>query len=127
MKITLGMDILRCESPEMVRKEIWMHLLGYNVIRTLMAQAAVTAEVLPREISFTGARQTYLEMAQVILLAEGTKLTRAYQALLQAIAGHRVGDRPDRYEPRARKRRPRHYPFLNEPREQARERLAATT
>jgi hypothetical protein len=54
----MQMDVLRCKTPDMVRKEIWMHLLAYNLIRTVMAEAAERADRRPREVSFKGALQT---------------------------------------------------------------------
>src|SRR5436190_1309573 len=108
----------------MVRKEVWAHLLVYNLIRTARAEAARAAEVCPRALSFEGARQTLEAFRETLARATATGLPGVVQAVLEAIASHRVGDRPDRYEPRVRKRRPKQYPLLNEPREQARERLA---
>src|SRR5262249_46802845 len=78
---------------------------------------------LPREISFKGAVQTLLAFAPALRQAEGEELARLRREVLRAMATHQVGDRPDRYEPRARKRRPKHYPQLNVPRAQAREAL----
>jgi hypothetical protein len=121
LKVTLGVDVLRCQSPEMVRKELWAHALVYNLMRSVMAQAASGGGLLPRQISFKGAAQTVLAFAAALRQAEGEELGRLCGEVLRAIASHRVGDRPDRYEPRARKRRPKHYPHLNVPRDQARE------
>ena len=118
------MDVLRCKSPALVRKEIWAHLLVYNLIRTVMAQAAAEHGVEPCELSFTGALQTSNAFALVLLLAPRGELPMLCSVLLRAIASHRVGDRPDRCEPRAVKRRPKPYPLLQVPRVKARKRLA---
>ena len=119
LKRTMQMDVLRCKTPELVRKEIWTHVLAYNLIRTIMAQAASTHGIEPRSISFKGAIQT-LEAFQPILAMQGDNdpafCQQVYQQLLEAIATHRVADRPDRVEPRLRKRRPKHYAFLRQPR-----------
>jgi hypothetical protein len=120
LKVVLGMDVLRCRSPEMVRKEIWAHLLAYNLIRTVMARAALDTGVLPRELSFKGALQSLTAFAERLLHADAETTEELYAQLLLAIASHRVGDRPDRIEPRARKRRAKHYPHLHVPRDQAR-------
>lgn len=122
LKETMQMDVLRCKTPELVRKEIWTHLLAYNLIRTMIAQAATKHGVNPRSISFKGAIQT-LEAFQPVIAIQGQhdsafRMT-LYQQLLDAIAIHRVADRPDRHEPRLRKRRPKHYGFLRKPRRQA--------
>jgi hypothetical protein len=128
LKITMGMDVLRCLSPDMVRKEIWAHLLAYNLIRTVMAQAAYENDLLPRDISFKGAQQTVAAFAdRLIDAADAMELYERCAELLTAIAAHRVGDRPDRSEPRARKRRPKHYPYLTKPRCEARKQLLETT
>ena len=119
LKQTLQMDVLRCKTPELVRKEIWTHILAYNLIRTIMAQAATKHGIEPRSISFKGAVQT-LEAFQPVIAIQGQRdnefRMKLYHQLLDAIATHRVADRPDRFEPRLRKRRPKHYGFLRKPR-----------
>jgi hypothetical protein len=124
LKEALHMDVLRCQTPQLVEKELWAHLLVYNLIRTVMAQAAQAHDVLPTELSFTGALQTLKAFAPHLLQARGAKVQALCRELLQAVASHRVGDRPDRYEPRALKRRPKPHRLLNEPRAKARRRLA---
>ena len=122
LKQTLQMDILRCKTPELVRKELWTHILAYNLIRTVMAQAATKHNIEPRTISFKGASQTLEAFQPVIALRarqDPTSNNGLYQHLLDAIASHRVGDRPDRFEPRQRKRRPKPYDRLMKPRHEA--------
>lgn len=119
LKQTMQMDVLRCKTPELVRKEIWTHVLAYNLIRTVIAQAALKHHIAPRTISFKGALQT-LEAFRPVIAMQGEQGPQArhllYQQLLDAIATHRVADRPDRIEPRLRKRRPKHYGFLRKTR-----------
>jgi len=118
LKQTMQMDILRCKTPELVRKEIWTHILAYNLIRTVMAQAATKHDIEPRTISFKGTIQT-LEAFQPLIANQGQLLTprhRLYEQLLDAVATHRVADRPDRFEPRLRKRRPKKYDSMLKPR-----------
>jgi hypothetical protein len=118
------MDILRGRSPALVRKEIWAHLLVYNLVRGLMAQAAGAAGVRPDELSFTGALQTCNAFLPHLRTASSpAEAAQLWAALVAAIGQHRVGDRPDRVEPRAVKRRPKKYPKLREPRAAARRRL----
>jgi hypothetical protein len=124
IKQTMNMSVLRCKSPDMVRKEIWMHLLAYNLIRTVMAQAAEQAGVQPREVSFAGAVQSINAFVPMLAMSTQSEQARLMQILLRAIAAHRVGDRPDRYEPRAVKRRAKPIALLSIPRTQARKRLA---
>ena len=122
LKQTLQMDVLRCKTPELVRKELWAHVLAYNLIRTVMAQAAVRHDLEPRSISFKGAVQTLEAFQPVIALAAepGPGPCRSlYEDLLAAVASHRVADQPDRYEPRRRKRRPKPYDRLMQPRADA--------
>jgi hypothetical protein len=119
LKETLQMRVLRCKTPELVRKELWAHILAYNLIRTIIAQAASKHGLEPRSISFKGAVQTLEAFQPVIALLGDDNAefrTTIHEQVLDAIALHRVGDRPDRYEPRLRKRRPKHYGFLRKPR-----------
>jgi hypothetical protein len=124
IKQTMQMDVLRCQTPAMVRKEIWGHLLVYNLVRAVMAQAALRQGVLPRQVSLQGARQTLEAFHSQLGEASPTRRQEVLQIVLSAIASHRVGNRPDRYEPRVRKRRPKPYPLMTVPRPQARARLA---
>jgi Transposase DDE domain len=121
-KQTLKMDVLRCQTPEMVRKEIWAHLLVVNLIRGVMAEAARAHGVLPRELSFQGARQTIQGFRSELSHARPVDAEVLRAVALKAIAGHRVGDRPDRVEPRVRKRRPKNYPLMHKPRPKPRKR-----
>jgi hypothetical protein len=120
LKVTLGMDVLRCKTPEMVGKEVWAHLLAYNLIRSVMARAAEDLGCTPRELSFKGALQAVAAFGVQLQHAGASAAAELYEWLLLAMASYRVGDRPDRVEPRRRKRRPKHYPPLNQPRAEAR-------
>ncbi len=119
IKSTMQMEVLRGKTPELVRKEVWTHVLAYNLIRTIIAQAASKHNKEPRSISFKGAIQK-LEAFQPVIAIQGQRnrliRTNLYQQLLDVIATHQVADRPDRFEPRLRKRRPKHYAFLRKPR-----------
>jgi Transposase DDE domain len=119
IKTTMQMDKLRCKTPELVHKEVWTHILAYNLIRTIMAQAAIRSDIQPRTISFKGALQT-LEAFQPLIDFQGHRgrafRLHLYGQLLESIACHRVADRPDRFEPRLRKRRPPMYGYLILPR-----------
>ena len=116
------MDILRCKTPELVRKEIWTHILAYNLIRTIMAQAASKHDMKPRSISFKGVVQT-LNAFQPLIAFQGERdapfRMYLYEQVLDAIAAHQVADRPDRFEPRRKKRRPKPYDRLMKPRHEA--------
>ena len=122
IKTTMQMDVLRCKTPELVRKEVWTHLLAYNLIRTVMAQAAHKHDVQPRTLSFKGAAQT-LETFQPLIAYVGRRShqfrEQLFQELLDAISAHRVANRPDRFEPRKKKRRRMPYDLLMKPRAEA--------
>jgi Transposase DDE domain len=126
LKRTLQMDVLRGKTPELVRKEIWAHVLAYNLVRTIMAQAATRHGAEPRSISFKGAVLTLQAFQPVIAMlgeADPALCRQIYQQVLDAIATHRVADRPDRFEPRLRKRRPKHYAFLRKPRREVKRQM----
>jgi IS4 transposase len=124
IKQTMQMDVLRCKTPAMVRKEIWGHLLVYNLLRAAMAQAALAHGVGPRQGSLQGTRQTLAAFDSLVAQMPSTAREHIVHMVLSAIASHCVGTRPNRYEPRACKRRPKPYPLLRVPRQQARARLA---
>jgi hypothetical protein len=123
IKDVLQMDVLRCKSPEMVEKEIWMHLLAYNLIRGVMAKAAEAHNKRPRLLSFKGTLQTITAFQEVMRRTSPADRELLLQVMLRAIAQQGVGDRPGRVEPRANKRRPKAQRYLMEPRREARKRL----
>jgi hypothetical protein len=120
IKTTLGMEHLRCTTPEMALKELWVYLLAYNLIRLLMAQAALLAEQVPRQLSFKHTVQIWIAWQQ---RGGPTHDGASMYQLLVLIAQPRVGRRPGRIEPRALKRRPNKYPLLTKPRTEAREQV----
>lgn len=123
IKVQLGMDVLRGQSPEMVRKEIWSCLLAYNLIRKTILESAKRGKLSPRQISFTAALQKVAASWESVLLLSEAALALLIEADLQHLAKHRVGHRPDRVEPRKVKRRPKPHKLLNEPRDVARQKL----
>jgi hypothetical protein len=125
IKQVLGMGRLRCRTPEMVRKELWMHLLAYNLIRVRMAQAAAVHGATPRRLSFSAAKTLIHNFAPYLSTTSGAEYDRIEKELIQAIARCPVSHRPGRKEPRAVKRRVQKYSYLTEPRYQARKDLAA--
>jgi hypothetical protein len=114
IKQTMRMDILRCKTPAMVKKEVWAHILAYNLIRKIMAQAAMRHDKNPREISFKLALQVFYAFRQAGILYESDP--RIYDRMLKAIAYKRINNRPGRAEPRMVKRRPKAFPRLKHPR-----------
>lgn len=123
IKAVMQMDILRCKSPPMAEKEIAVHLLAYNLVRSVMAKAAYLARVLPRQLSFKGALQLLRAFEQNLRHSPCARLIVRHAHLLAGIAQMKLPYRPWRVEPRAVKRRPKPYLRLNEPRQLVRARL----
>lgn len=118
IKTTLGMNALSCKTPEMNEKEMWVYFLAYNLIRLLMANAALLSHVLPRQLSFKHTLQLWMAW-QPRYTHSGNE--ESIQILMVLIAQSRVGNRPGRIEPRALKRRPKPYPLLMKKRSDARD------
>ena len=125
LKRSLGLHHLRCQTPDMVKKELWMYLLSYNLVRVRMAQAAAMHDLTPRRLSFTAARNHIHNFSPILSAASPSEFARIEVALLEAIAGNKLISRPGRKEPRAVKKRPKKYPALKQPRAKARKRLTA--
>lgn len=121
IKTSLGMDILRCKTPEMVQKELAMHIIAYNLIRATMLQAAAAAGRDVACISFKGTCQAVREWAPVLAMVRGGHRQATLEAMLRAIARAPLPFRPNRSEPRARKRRPNSYQLLTKPRHEFKE------
>jgi len=115
IKTTLGMETLSCKTPLMNEKEMWVYFLAYNLIRLVMAQAALHSQLMPRQLSFKHTVQIWLMWSKQFSLDDDHVAT-----LLIMIAQIRVGKRPGRIEPRAVKRRPKPFPLLMKPRDEAR-------
>ena len=123
LKVALGMDMLRCKTPEMIRKELWVYVLAYNLIRAVMVRAALHAGLGPRQLSFTGALQALNGFVPALVLAEEAVQQVLLDALWESVAAHRVGTRPNRVEPRAVKRRAKAHKLLRVPRQKAKQQL----
>lgn len=114
IKTIMGMEVLRCKTPEMIKKELWVGLLTYNIIRSMMTMTAVFCNLHPRQISFKGCMQTINAISfQIKDLSEDF-----LNKILTSISNSLVRNRPGRQEPRAVKRRPKPYPRLTKPRSQ---------
>jgi hypothetical protein len=120
IKDVMHMDVLRCETPEMVRKEIAMHLLAYNLLRSVMCAAAEEHEVRVRELSFKGTKQLFEAFYHLLTNSSADQLESVCITVLTANSQGKVPHRPDRNEPRKRKRPPKPYPKLTRPRDKER-------
>ena len=125
IKCSVGMDVLRCKTPAMVRREIWTCLLAYNSIRKIMLQAAIASGLSPRQLSFTHAMQAMAASWGVLPTLGPSGIASMIAAQMSSLTSPLVGNRPNRIEPRAVKRRPKPMRLLNMPREAAREQLLA--
>jgi len=117
IKTTLGMETLSCKTPQMGEKEMWVYLLAYNLIRLIMLQSALLADVLPRSLSFKHTLQLWLAGNDTLVNSDD----QCASEFLLLVAKRTVGNRPGRIEPRAVKRRPKPYPLLMKTRAIARE------
>jgi hypothetical protein len=125
IKESLNLGHVRCKSPEMVRRELWTTLLGYNLIRTTAAGAALIHKKQPRQISFTSTCQYVLAswMLMSCRLIGQAKRDEFCRQLLEQIAECVVANRPGRLEPRVVKRRPKPYKLMQKPRSELRREL----
>lgn len=120
LKTTMKMNLLRTRTPDMVQREIWAYLLAYNLIRTLMWDAADRRRLYPLRLSFKGTMQEMRALWPISFARFGKGMTAFYEALLRAISFHKVPLRPGRAEPRLLKRRPKNYPLMGAPRHECR-------
>jgi putative transposase len=125
IKTSLRLDDLRGKTPETVRREIRVHWLAYNLIRKVTAQAALSHETLPRQLSVAGELASVAGAWSLASVADASLLSMHATTQHRGIAWSRVGHRPDRVEPRAIKRRPKSHKLLNQPRDEARAQLTA--
>jgi hypothetical protein len=122
LKSTMSLDVLRSKTPEMVRTELWMGLLAYNLVRQSLLPAAFTTECSPRRLSFCAALQ-FLANTWRLAATNHRDLRPLLPLRLTYLASHAVGNRPHRIEPRAIKRRPKPHNWLTKPRATARAEL----
>ncbi len=126
VKTTMGMEHLSSKSPQMVRKEIYIHLLAYNLVRTLMFQAGVRHQVAPLRLSFqTTIRHLINFGGKLAHTRSKVARQRIYKALLYSVFKEQLPTQPGRYEPRLKKRRPKDYKYLQRPRSVERQKLIA--
>lgn len=122
LKTSMGMELLRCQTPDMAEKELLAYLVAYNLIRCLMAEAVAQAGVEMDRLSFKGTIDAVRQFTAAIHQARSkAKRQQICHALLRTIVRDLVPLRPHRQEPRAVKRRPKAYQLLNKPRRQFRE------
>lgn len=123
LKTTLRMDVLRCKTPSMVRKEIYAYLPRYNLLRSLMWSAGTTYGAPPLHLLLQGTRHHLTHFITVLLTANSTQCHQIYRTLLKVIVHKLVPLRPGRSEPRVSKCRPKSYPLMKQPRHELRRQL----
>ena len=126
IKQTLGLDQVRCKTPDMVRRELWVTLLAYNLIRRLIATAGAVHAKPPRHLGFTLACQAVLSSWMLLATGACRDAAALWRQVLARIAANEVANRPGRLEPRVLKRRRHHYPLMRQSRQELRRRLPGT-
>ena len=116
LKTTLQMEMLTAKSPAMVRKEIWIHLFAYNLLRTLLCNASAISTYTPFQLSFQAARQQFNQMLSLFATLAKSARQRLYKVLLQQVSTDLLLPRSHRSEPRVVKRRPKPFPRMSQPR-----------
>jgi Transposase DDE domain len=125
LKTSLQLEMLTAKTPTMVRKEIWTHLLAYNLLRSIMEQAAPQANYARTQLSFQGTRQLFNQMLPMLATVGTAIRRRLYRLLLEQVATQLIPLRPHRQEPSVVKRRPKPFPRMRQPRSVLKAKLAA--
>jgi Uma2 family endonuclease len=125
LKTTLNMEMIRAKTPEMVQKDIQMHLLAYNLLRTVMWQSAQHRSIEPLRVSLQGTRQLFDQFHPLLVQADDAHRHHLYLTLLSVIAQQQMPFRPHRVEPRVVKRRPKPFPRMQQPRSVLKTKLLA--
>jgi putative transposase len=126
IKQTLHLDHVRCKTPDMVRRELWVTLLAYNLIRKVIATSAAVHQKQPRQLGFTLACQSILASWMLLATEACQDSPTLYHLMLGRLAANEVANRPGRIEPRVLKRRRHRYPLMQRPRAQLRAELGKT-
>jgi len=125
LKTTMRMEHLSSKTPDMAWKEFYVHLLAYNLVRTIMFQSATEHDVKPLELSFQATIQHHSNFSHELASADTQERKRLYNVLLYLVSKERLSTRPGRVEPRMKKRRPKKYKWLQQPRKKLKKQLAA--
>ena len=120
IKISMGADVLRCKSPEMIEKEVCMNAIAHNLTRCIMQESAQRHDVELSQLSYKGTLDTMRHFADRIHAVQGRAREKLYDEMLELIAKDPNPYRPNRTEPRVRKRRPKNFPLMTKPRHQYR-------
>jgi Transposase DDE domain len=123
IKTVMAMDYLSSKTPEMVKKEIGIHFLAYNMIKNLIVEACLSYHVPPWTVSFKGTLQLFNQFTPHFFYANQETENFLYQHLLRLIVKNKIGNRPGRIEPRAVKQKPKSFPALRNSRTLEKQRL----
>lgn len=117
LKTLMGMDQLRCKTPDLIHKELLAYLVAHNLIRFVMTETVALHTVELDRISFKGTVDALRQSSAAIAQVRNRKMrSQLWEDLLLNLARDLIPKRPGRQEPRALKRRPKPYPLLNQPR-----------
>ena len=116
LKTTMQMEHLLTKTPQMVRKDFYVHLLAYNLIRKLQVEATHTEKIVPITLSFKSTIQHLNHFVFILAFARSEQRLLFYQQLIVLVACEKLPFRPNRVEPRVVKRRPKSYPWMNQSR-----------
>ena len=123
LKTTMQMEHLPSKTPEMVVKDFYVHLLAYNLIRTVQLEASNQHAVDPLSLSFCATIQHLSSFSSLLAHASAAQRLYEYTQLIFLVSTEKLPFRPNRVEPRVVKRRPKAYPRLTKPRKQVRRKL----
>jgi Transposase DDE domain len=116
IKTTLKMEKIAAKTPDVVRKDIIVHLIAYNLLRAVMIEAVISTDLSPLRLSLQGTRQHFNHFKSSVSGACNTEIKRLYKVLLSIVYCEWIPFRPDRAEPRVVKRRPKAFPRMQQPR-----------
>ncbi len=119
-------DHVRGKTPELVRRELGVTLLAYNLIRKVIVTSAAIHGKQPRRLGFTLACQTVLAPAMLLSAGSCSNARAMYTTPLAHIAANEVANRPGRIEPCVLKRRRHRYPLMQRPRDPLRLQIGQT-
>jgi len=123
LKTTMKMEHIHSKTPEMVRKEFYVHLLAYNLIRATLWEAGIKHNVPPSRLSYKGAIQHVLNFVPILAIMKDRDII--YGVMLTIISRGKLPERPFRVEPRMVRSKKRQFPRLTQPRQEIRQKLIA--
>jgi len=126
LKTTMNMEHIQSKTPEMVKKEFYVHLLAYNLIRATLWEAGIKHNIHPLKLSYKGAIQHFLNFVPILAITENREIIHIlYSVMLTIISQGKLLERPLRVEPRMVRTKKTSFPRLNRPRQEIIQKLIA--